>query len=722
MRTFLKAVLPLALLLAVAQTLPLAAVLNRGFVHTANEPESHDVLLNSWILAWTAHAATTPGETVWDTNAFYPRRNTLAYSDHLLGNLPVTVPLLAAGANAILMHNTLVLLSFALSFVGMGLLARRLTGSTAAALVAGFVYAWCPYRFSNVERLQLLSSQWMPFCLLFVHRFLDGRRATDLLWAVLFAFAQAMVSCYYALMFPTFLAVWVGVYALVCRAVERRRALVGFACLLLCYVLVCLPFFWPYVALRREFDFRRDQGEVVQHSADIVHFLTAPESNVLYSRVLREWGGDGNELFPGLVAVGLAVVAVACARGRSRSAVVWPYAAAGLACAAFALGPVIQAAGHRLGPGPYQLLCRFAPGYSGLRNPTRFAMLFMLSLSVLSGMGFQLLLRAVRRPRVAGGLAALVLVVEYWSAPLAYTVCPHDDGIPEVYHWLARQDDVRVVLEVPFDLDVADRWYQYYSTYHWKQLVNGVSGWSPPEDVAKYFLASQLPSPPATQLLSDLGVDCILVHEGLSGFTEPGLGVVAQIGSTTVLRPTRPRLGLARPMPSFADCDRSGWTAAAHPHPQAASKALDGRLDTAWSTGRGQAPGDWFAVDFGAAVTVTALHLWLGPAPDQLPIEVEVQTMAGPDGPYEPLALNSATATFYRTCLLDHRRARLVIPFPATRCRRLRLVLRRVPYPAACRPWAIAEIAVFGPGAATPAPRAGVSVRDPRASLPRPAP
>ena len=726
----LRLVLPLGLVLTLAMSLPLAAVAHKGFVYSAKRPESHDFLLNAWILAWGAHAVTTPGESIFDTNAFYPRRNTLAYSDHLLGNLPFTLPLFWARANPILVHNVLLLLSFLLSFVGMWALTLRLTGSWAGALFAGFVYAFCPFRFSNIERLQILSCQWMPFSMLFLHRFLDRRRAVDLVWAGVFAFVQAMVSCYYALMFPVFLALWLGAVwvaswstaALGCASASTaggrcapfprpRGVVLGFAAIALGYVLLCLPFFWPYVELEREFGFSRPVGENVRHSADVLNYLTAPDTSLLYGRALRRWAGDGNELFPGLLVTALAGVALLGALRRRGDRAIWAYAFAGVACALFALGPVVRLAGRELCPGPYMLLYRFVPGFAGLRNPTRFGMLFMLSLAVLSGYGYQALLRRLARTQPSSlryGVFALATFVvtsaEYCCVPLGCSNYLRGEQIPEVYRWLARNDSVRVVLELPFDLDVADRRYLYYSTYHWKRLVNGVSGWAPPEDLAKYLSFAQFPAPDIVQLLSDLGVDCVLLHDGHTAFpglqpSVPGMRTLAKFGNTVAMAPQVPSQGLDIPMPTLSECDRARWRVSADPRDEDAHYAVDGRLSTAWSTQRPQRPGDCFTLDLGESVTVASVHMWLGQESDKLPLHCAVQCAASPSEPFHTLAVSAGNATYYRTCLLDVRDARLVIDFPPTRCRLLRLVHCGKRAHRFARPWAIAEVAVFPPAA-----------------------
>ena len=444
--------------------------------------------------------------------------------------------------------------------------------------------------------------------------------------------------------------------------------------------------------------FRRDVGEAERHSADVVHYLVAPEANRLYGKLLRAWAGDGDALFPGVVVLVLAGWGL---RRRWREPAAWAYGLAGAACAVLTLGPAIKAGGHAVCPGPYALLFRCVPGYEGLRNPTRFAMPLMLCLASLSAWGYAAMLGrlATSRRWVLGAGVFVLVAAEYCCIPLGASAFPRHDGLPEPSRWLATRDDIEVVLHKPFDLDVLDRLYLYYSTYHWKKLVNGVSGWSPPEDLAKYFTAVQLPSPETAQLMSDLGVGCVLIHSDAPAAVGPEWEVLQRFDDAVAIAPrVRPK-GLSRPLPRLADCDRSRWRVVARPCPERARLAVDGRLDAAWSTERAQRQGDGLVIDLGETVTVGSVHVWVGQRPDLLPVSCLLAGADGPGMPWRTLTTGVDFASFYRTCLLDHRDARLIFDVPRSRCRLLKLT--DATRSAHARPWSVAEVAVYPPSRAS---------------------
>ena len=79
-------------------------------------------------------------------------------------------PLVWLGVHPLLASNLLLLSGFALSgaaHVPAGLVAHP---TRAGALLAGFVFAFLPYRFMHYAHLELQMAQWMPLCLWALHR------------------------------------------------------------------------------------------------------------------------------------------------------------------------------------------------------------------------------------------------------------------------------------------------------------------------------------------------------------------------------------------------------------------------------------------------------------------------------------------------------------------------------------------------------------------------
>ena len=146
-------------------------------------PLSADTRLFLWTLSWDVHALLHQPLRLFDANIFHPEPRTLAYSEHLVGSALLGAPFLLATDNPVLALNVVVLLSCVLSGAGTFLLARQLGISTAGAFAAGVIFAFAPPRFTRLAQLHLATVQWIPFCLAFVHAYLQRGRRRDLLVA-----------------------------------------------------------------------------------------------------------------------------------------------------------------------------------------------------------------------------------------------------------------------------------------------------------------------------------------------------------------------------------------------------------------------------------------------------------------------------------------------------------------------------------------------------------
>ena len=73
--------------LTLALTYPVVREMTRALPSDLGDP-----LLNAWTLAWDADRLAHGLQGFWDAPIFYPYRNTLAYSEHLLGIAVLTAP------------------------------------------------------------------------------------------------------------------------------------------------------------------------------------------------------------------------------------------------------------------------------------------------------------------------------------------------------------------------------------------------------------------------------------------------------------------------------------------------------------------------------------------------------------------------------------------------------------------------------------------------------
>lgn len=498
---------------------------------TTHAKDLGDSLEYAWVLGYAGPKLLADPLHLYDGNIFYPFKGSLAYSDSTLANALLALPVIALTGNPILAGNLLILLSFVLAGLGAYLLVSRLTGSRGAGLVAGAVFAFNPYRIDHMTQLPNVSSHWLPFVFYALERFLalPSRR-----WAAAFALflaLQVLSSFYYAYAVCLALALYVALLvAWRGRRLLRRRMVVPALPAVLAAAVVLLAVGLPYFAVSQQYGMVRTLQDAAEFGASLPNYLAVTPSNRLWGQLapMVQSGTGERHLFPGLLALVLAAAGLAW--GRPRLACLL-YGAVGLGAFLLSLGPDVHltAAGPPLAlpfPTPYRVLYDYLPGFQALRVPARFAVVVMLALSVLAGLGFAPLLQraraalAGRRPRMGWApppalamLATAVVLAEYAAFPLPMEPVRVGEAIPAVYKWLRQQPDKGVMVELPLNDNASYQApYEYYSTYHGWTLVNGARSFFPPgykqiTDTLHYF-----PSTNSLALLTDLGVKYVLVH------------------------------------------------------------------------------------------------------------------------------------------------------------------------------------------------------------------
>jgi hypothetical protein len=174
----------------------------------------------------------------------------------------------------------------------------------------------------------------------------------------------------------------------------------------------------------------------------------------------------------------------------------------------------------------YEVLYDYVPGFAGLRVPARYAMIAALYLSMLAGIGAAWLLPRTRGA-VVTAILSLAFLVEAAFAPMYVNETWGEGSVvppahlepaasaPAVYRHLATMPGNLVVAEFPFGDPAWELRSVYYSTVHWKRILNGYSGGFPPGykgRVARLQLVTRSPDV-AWQTLVDAGTTHVVVHE-----------------------------------------------------------------------------------------------------------------------------------------------------------------------------------------------------------------
>jgi hypothetical protein len=197
---------------------------------------------------------------------------------------------------------------------------------------------------------------------------------------------------------------------------------------------------------------------------------------------------------------------------------------------AMSLGPQIYARGKLVeASNVYAPFYAYVPGFDGLRVPARFAMVVALGLAGLAGLGAAVLAR--RRGGAAVAVLTALVVAESWSVPLPLNETSTDykqsglaplpgtlttgSAVPAVYRFVAQLPPSSAVIEMPFGEIAFETRYMFYSTTHWRPLVNGYSGGAPDQyGLWAERLKDALDLPEAAwRAVTESGATHLIVHE-----------------------------------------------------------------------------------------------------------------------------------------------------------------------------------------------------------------
>jgi hypothetical protein len=330
----------------------LTAILGRDVLTQVGSTIANDTgdpLLTAAILHWNVqHLPWT--DAWWQFPIYHPTRDTLVFSEHLLGLSPIAAPIAWITGNPLATYNLTTLLTFPLCGMAMFALVYSLTRSVPGAFLAGLAYAFGPYRISSLPHIQMLATFWAPLALVGLHRFIESigsagpparsapqagsalpdvdstgppariappaRRAGRWRWLALFGACwalQAAANWYTLVLFSVFVALWIVWFVIVPR---RWRALGPIAVAAGLAALPLAPIVDKYLTVHAFHGFERSIDEMRVYSADVAAVLCAPPTLTFWGWLRVACRAEG-ALFPGLALSALfaAAIAVTVRRG-----------------------------------------------------------------------------------------------------------------------------------------------------------------------------------------------------------------------------------------------------------------------------------------------------------------------------------------------------------------------------------------------------------------------
>jgi hypothetical protein len=485
--------------------------------NNAGRLDTNDGRWSIWVVSWVAHALTTDPRQLFNANIFFPHTNALAFSEGNIVAGAIGAPVWAVTKNPYATHNFVFLFAFAQSFVATYYLIRHLAGDRRAAIIAGIMYAFCPFAFVRQAHIQLLMIGFLPWVMLAWHRFLDRTTIPRAIELGVVMCLTGLACAYYGIFaggMITFASIW---FAIARRRWKDRAYLTGVAVAAAVCIGLVAPFFIPYVQMQESTGFQRSLSG--QYSANVGAWLI---SSAWAHRWWAQYLWNPSEaLFPGILAIVLGVWGATVVLRSSDDGSTGVLRTMPRDVAIFYAGLAVFTFWLTFGPQAYlyTVLYYTIPVFSFLRAPSRAGIVVTLCLVVLAAPALIALMRR-RAANTAFAILLVLVVADLYRAPLRMRQAP---PLPAVYATLASLPRAPVI-ELPYWATSIEYHrhaeYMLASTAHWQPLVNGYSDHIPQDFRDQAPTLARFPSRESFAILEPLRARYAVFHLDLMSPTD----------------------------------------------------------------------------------------------------------------------------------------------------------------------------------------------------------
>ena len=477
-----------------------------------------------WQLGWLGHALRTDPTGLWTTNAFLGAKNTLAYTDVMLGYAPLAA-VTTGTSSAIALYNILLILNAAAAFGGTYALAKILGSSRGGALVAAMAFALAPWRLSHERHLNVLSygGVVVAFALLAYgydwrlskaagNRQQEARPRFIVLgwlvaaWQLSLGFAVGLSFSYILLLILALaILIWFLHRPRKINWQVVRPTLLGGGIYALVGILMAVPFlrvagYFPAAV--------RTEGAVNYHSPPLHGLVTPPSESWLWGDLLRSWRNGMQSpieqtLLPGFLVLVLAVLGLFLSRwsGKARF-LLGGSALVGMLLALGTHAPF----GGRLS---FLLLFNHAPGWNSVRTSGRIILWVSLALALLAAGFVTELGRRARTSQydplriMTPTLAVMVLVIGVEGFGNA-----HNARVTNPPVQLSSLNSPVLVLPIS---RIGDYLVMAWSVDGFPTIANGGSGFDPPYQAQLRTSVASFPDAASVSYLRQRGVKTVVL-------------------------------------------------------------------------------------------------------------------------------------------------------------------------------------------------------------------
>lgn len=513
--------------------------------------QGRDPSMNAWVLQRVTHQLVTDPLHPLDGNVYHPVKNSLTAWDHMTSLAVFNIPFQLISKNPWFGYNLLIFLAYFISALGGYKLAFTLTGNRFCAFWGGLLWGFLFFRIHHISHLQILSFQWMPFCVESLISYLRTEKNRHLYRLILFTLLQSLVGWYLAVI-NGFLLLTVFFFTVRGKNLNKSFFLKGIIASSV-ILIIMLPFILAYSEQAAT-----DKGDMVFSKIaetgeqilpwDYLH----PPAATIPGQFLKNyryslWGE--NTLYTGFIPLLLIFPGLwLCFRGGKVFASIPSRRLALLSCGLILVGGMFSL-GHNsltLGiPLPWHYVCKVIPYLGFIRATPRFSLLVYMGILILSAAGLYFMLERTssqgKKLLLTTVLSMLFILEVYpWNLPLNPDRTFHYDEvdikISEIRKGAGRE--LTIIHLIP-TINLEDRenpgmegvegpsppnrgslgirqrlvpGLMLGSTLHWSRMLNGISFLRLPTN--HYLsIANMFPDERALSLIRLYDIDLVIMSE-----------------------------------------------------------------------------------------------------------------------------------------------------------------------------------------------------------------
>jgi len=441
----------------------------------------------------------------FDTNAFFPHKYSLLFSDLLLPQALISLPFLLFSNNIILIFNIVFLLTFILNFVSLYLFWRLLFKDNLIAFLGSMFALFSPFFHLSISHFQMLS--FWPFFFSLYFLFSAERRLIYFFLSGLFLTIQFLASVYLAVFLIFSIVTYIVLDFFFLKNI--KTSIKSFLAIFLTFLILGGIFIQSYINVQKYYQIDKEISEYINYSASVTDYIfTSSINSFLHqSPLMKSWNSPdknfsmGKASSAGILFTILAVVSLISFTKRQNKIILGIqfnrlnafFIALIVLGVIFSLGPRLNFNGNYAHiPLPYNLLLKMGPLIEPIRNPSRWSFIFYIGIIYFA-------LMTIKKIKEKGTYKYLILFIfilfifEYIPLNL---LSEKGNYLNPEYHNLKTtcEKNRKVLLEVPVthrdatDDVAAGLTYinkvQLASLFHQCNLVNGYSGYDLPDNLA----------------------------------------------------------------------------------------------------------------------------------------------------------------------------------------------------------------------------------------------